>query len=355
MPHNKLTKSQRELFCNLKAFLYTKAKNFTPIQDVKDMALILDTQDKILKCHNIEQLKQLCHILYNQGIKHTIMMQGLFLFFNYFKDNLKLRSFRMLSEEQVINFLFELAQNRKPSSMAKYVMYLRQFFDYLDRKKHYNFDFALKNLAFAKTKESLPRHLNYKDLKSFLKTLLDYKPTTSFEKRNKCVLLIVILGGLRKCEVLNIELKHIQVEEQNYSILIQGKGRKERKAYIKKSLLEPSLNAWLSDDYRLKYFNGAYLFKKDKQKSQNSLTLYNFIPLIFKLAQIKHYKQYGTGLHLFRHSFATLIYQETQDLVLTSRALGHSSLLSTKIYVHTTQEHNKKVALVFDSLIENKK
>ncbi|GAA8397712.1 hypothetical protein HpDR44_08240 [Helicobacter pylori] len=43
--------------------------------------------------------------------------------------------------------------------------------------------------------------------------------------------------------MLNIELKHIQVEEQNYSILIQGKGRKERKAYIKKSLLEPSLNA----------------------------------------------------------------------------------------------------------------
>ncbi|GHQ22316.1 hypothetical protein JP0060_08530 [Helicobacter pylori] len=113
----------------------------------------------------------------------------------------------------------------------------------MDRKKHYSFDFALKNLAFAKIKESLPRHLNYKDLKAFLKTLLEYSPATSFEKRNKCILLIVILGGLRKCEALNIELKHIQVEEQNYSILIQGKGRKERKAYIKKSLLEPSLNA----------------------------------------------------------------------------------------------------------------
>ncbi|WQS15577.1 integrase [Helicobacter pylori] len=33
MLNNKLTKSQRELFCNLKAFLYTKAKNFTPIQE----------------------------------------------------------------------------------------------------------------------------------------------------------------------------------------------------------------------------------------------------------------------------------------------------------------------------------
>ncbi|GAA8678750.1 hypothetical protein Kyoto127A_07600 [Helicobacter pylori] len=54
MLNNKLTKSQREFFDNLKAFLYTKVKNFTPIQDVNDMALILNTQDKILKCHNIE-------------------------------------------------------------------------------------------------------------------------------------------------------------------------------------------------------------------------------------------------------------------------------------------------------------
>ncbi|GAA9261010.1 hypothetical protein BTM381_00980 [Helicobacter pylori] len=116
-------------------------------------------------------------------------------------------------------------------------------------------------------------------------------------------------------------------------------------------MLEPSLNAWLSDDYRLKYFNGVYLFKKDKQKAQNSLTLYNFIPLIFKLAQIKHYKQYGTGLHLFRHSFATLVYAKSRDIVLTSRALGHQSLSSTKIYIHTAQEYNKQVASIFDNLL----
>ncbi|WQS93520.1 integrase [Helicobacter pylori] len=42
MLNNKLTKSQRELFDNLKAFLYTKVKNFTPIQDVNDMALIVN-------------------------------------------------------------------------------------------------------------------------------------------------------------------------------------------------------------------------------------------------------------------------------------------------------------------------
>ncbi|WP_367706338.1 tyrosine-type recombinase/integrase, partial [Helicobacter pylori] len=70
----------------------------------------------------------------------------------------------------------------------------------------------------------------------------------------------------------------------------------------------------------------------------------------FKLSNID-VKSYGLGLHLFRHSFATFIYDETQDLVLTSRALGHQSLSSTKIYIHTAQEYNKQVASIFDNLL----
>ncbi|PDW21484.1 tyrosine-type recombinase/integrase [Helicobacter pylori] len=70
-----------------------------------------------------------------------------------------------------------------------------------------------------------------------------------------------------------------------------------------------------------------------------------------KLSSIENFKQYGTGLHLFRHSFATLVYAESRDIVLTSRALGHQSLSSTKIYIHTAQEYNKQVASIFDNLL----
>ncbi|BCD45158.1 Integrase/recombinase [Helicobacter suis] len=345
-----LSRTQRELFENIKAFLHYKIKNFTPVQALKDVAKVLCYQEEILKCPNISALERLCHALYNQGINHILMMRVLFLFFVHFKTQIKLKSFKSLTEEQVISFLFELAQTRKPSSMAKYVMYLRQFFNYLDRKRGYHFDFSLKNLAFAKTTQTLPKHLNAQDLKAFIKTLLNYQARSSYEKRNKCILLLVILGGLRKSEVLNLELKNIKPEEQNYSILVMGKNRKERKAYIRKSILEQALHDWISDAKRLQHFNGVFLFKK-ATLSQRTCQLKNFIAKIFKLSNIKHSQAYGTGLHLFRHSFATLIYQETQDLVLTSRALGHNSLLSTKIYIHTTQEHNKKVACVFDTLL----
>ncbi|EJC01403.1 phage integrase family protein [Helicobacter pylori Hp P-4d] len=119
--------------------------------------------------------------------------------------------------------------------------------------------------------------------------------------------------------------------------------------------MQVPLNAWLSDTKRLKSFKGRFVFKKAKNNTtQKTCSLKGFIAKIFKLSNID-VKSYGLGLHLFRHSFATFIYDETQDLVLTSRALGHSSLLSTKIYIHTTQEHNKKTALVLGGLLKNEK
>ncbi len=234
-------------------------------------------------------------------------------------------------------------------------MVLRQFFDYLDRKRNYSFDFELKNLSFAKKETHLPKHLNKNDFKAFIQALLKYHPKTSFEKRNQCILLLIALGGLRKFEALDLELKNIALENNHYRLLIKGKNNKERYAYIEKEFLQIPLNAWLSDTKRLKSFKGRFVFKKAKNNTtQKTCSLKGFIAKIFKLSNID-VKSYGLGLHLFRHSFATFIYDETQDLVLTSRALGHSSLLSTKIYIHTTQEHNKKVALVLGGLLRNEK
>ncbi len=160
------------------------------------------------------------------------------------------------------------------------------------------------------------------------------------------------LSCLKSRSPLKLESPNFSYGRVCQSILVLGKNKQERKAYIRKSILEQALHAWMHDAKRLQHFNGVFLFKKATQ-SQRTCQLKNFIVKIFKRSQIEHYQTYGTGLHLFRHSFATLIYQETQDLVLTSRALGHNSLLSTKIYIHTTQEHNKKVACLFDTLLKS--
>ncbi|WQT30268.1 site-specific integrase [Helicobacter pylori] len=348
----KMSRVSRELFNNIKSFLHHKLKAMIRIQSVNDLQLVLKWQDRVLECQSLIALKELNRKLYNQGIRHTIMMQGLFLFFDYFCKHLKVKRLRLLNEEMLVNFLFELAKQRKINSMAKYVMYIRQFFDYLDRTKHYEFYFSLKNIAFAKHRDNLPKHLNSKDLKSFIYTLINYRTRSSYEKRNKCILLLIILGGLRKSEVFNLELRNIVLEKEHYILLIKGKNNKERKAFIKREMLEKSLDEWLSDSKRLSSFNGRFVFKKSLSNyTQKHCSISNFVLKIFMLSGIENFKQYGTGLHLFRHSFATLVYAKSRDIVLTSRALGHQSLSSTKIYIHTAQEYNKQVASIFDNLL----
>ncbi|PUD86912.1 site-specific integrase [Helicobacter pylori] len=181
---------------------------------------------------------------------------------------------------------------------------------------------------------------------------MNYRTKSSYEKRNKCILLLIILGGLRKSEVFNLELRNIVLEKEHYILLIKGKNNKERKAFIKREMLEKSLDEWLGDSKRLSSFNGRFIFKKSLSNyAQKHCSISNFVLKIFMLSGIENFKQYGTGLHLFRHSFATLVYAKSRDIVLTSRALGHQSLSSTKIYIHTAQEYNKQVASIFDNLL----
>jgi site-specific recombinase XerD len=44
--------------------------------------------------------------------------------------------------------------------------------------------------------------------------------------------------------------------------------------------------------------------------------------------------QKALSVHSLRHTFGTLLYQATRDLVLVSRALGHRDVKSTQRYVH---------------------
>ncbi len=320
--NNALARSQRELFVGIRDFIVFKFKRMVVFNGVGDFTKMRFLPIELEKCENIKDLEKLCHTIYNQGTKHILMMRVLFLFFDYFCKHLKVKRLRLLNEEMLVNFLFELAKQRKINSMAKYVMYIRQFFDYLDRTKHYEFYFSLKNIAFAKHKDNLPKHLNSKDLKSFIYTLINYR------------------------------MRNIVLEKEHYILLIKGKNNKERKAFIKREMLEKSLDEWLGDSKRLSSFNGRFVFKKSLSNyTQKHCSISNFVLKIFMLSGIENFKQYGTGLHLFRHSFATLVYAKSRDIVLTSRALGHQSLSSTKIYIHTAQDYNKQVASIFDNLL----
>lgn len=346
----KMNKIQKEFLEEFKVFLIFRMKRYIPIQEIEDFQEILRFEQKIKKASTIKELYEIYHQIYNFGIRTILNVYVLFLFYSFLSQVNYRGGLRGLSEEQVISFLFEMSQTRKTATLQKYLTHIRGFFDFLDKKRGFDFDFFLKNLAFMERGEKLlPKHLEKSELLAFIKTLFDYNPTNSYEKRNKCILLLITLGGLRKSEAIDLKLKNLKLEGENYSISIFGKGRRERKIYIQKRFLDQPLRDWLQDENRIRFFMGDYLFKKAFKKGrQKSCSLIRMVKKIYQTARIKNLQEYGLGLHIFRHSFATLLYSETQDLILTSRTLGHQTIETTKIYIHTGEKQNKQATEIFN-------
>jgi len=49
----------------------------------------------------------------------------------------------------------------------------------------------------------------------------------------------------------------------------------------------------------------------------------------------------GITVHTLRHTFGTLLYKQTKDVMLVKRAMGHSNIESTLVYVHMSDEEVK--------------
>lgn len=53
--------------------------------------------------------------------------------------------------------------------------------------------------------------------------------------------------------------------------------------------------------------------------------------------------------HVARHSFATLFYEKTNDLVTLQKLLGHSAIAQTMVYAHVSDQLRRDQMTVFDS------
>ncbi len=52
--------------------------------------------------------------------------------------------------------------------------------------------------------------------------------------------------------------------------------------------------------------------------------------------------------HVARHTFGSMVYKNSKDILLTQKALRHTSINSTMIYVHMASEASKEADKILD-------
>ena len=216
--------------------------------------------------------------------------------------------------------------NRKLSS-------LRGFYKYLCNEGFIKSNvFSLVN--GPKKSKKLPRYFEYNELEELF---LVPDKRTPLGQRDLLILEMLYATGVRVGELVHIKVSDIDFN--NKTIIILGKGNKERVVCFGQYCLE-ALNLYLSDGReRLNCNNIDSLFLNSNGYEITERGVRYVLDQLIKKTCINK----KISPHMIRHSFATHLLNQGCDLITVQKLLGHESIKATQIYTHVTTDRLKEV------------
>ncbi len=154
--------------------------------------------------------------------------------------------------------------------------------------------------------------------------------------RDAAILDILISTGTRICEVAALKVEDIMFNER--TILIHGKGRKQRLIYISSPITWQRLKNWLKVRKENFSLSHDYVFIN---RYQDPISIYAIEDIFTKYKKLAKINVNSTP-HYLRHTFATNLLANGADIRVVQELLGHSSISTTEIYTEVTNTRKIK-------------
>ena len=329
----------------IERFVYSKLNSLSnhQVQNKKDIILALNALRKGTK--SIQELQEICKQCRNAGLiginTYFTPLMKLYEYLNY----LGLASLKEVDEEMLKEFLTIHTSSLSDATKKNYRIALINFFGFIDKQNEdddstsYIFRIELKNWGGLRGKsgQKLPSYMNEEEVQRFLNGIETYPfKHQDLGARNRLLLKTIIYTGIRVGEALNLKIKDIMLDGEFYVIQVKGKGNKPRVVMIKAKNIHSDFGAWINS--RPLEVENELLFCNHKAKKLTQAYVSRIVEQVLLTNGIRKEKN---GAHMLRHSFATLLYQKSQDLVLVQEALGHASLDTSRIYTHFDKQKLK--------------
>ncbi|SCC38199.1 tyrosine recombinase XerC subunit [Kosakonia oryzendophytica] len=219
------------------------------------------------------------------------------------------------------------------ASLALRLSALRSFFDWMVSQGQLAANPA-KGISAPKAPRHLPKNIDVDDMNR----LLDIDLNDPLAVRDRAMLEVMYGAGLRLSELVNLDIKHLDLESGEVWVL--GKGSKERRLPIGRNAV-----IWIEHWLDLRGLFGAedealFLSKLGKRISARN------VQKRFAEWGIKQGLNSHVHPHKLRHSFATHMLESSGDLRGVQELLGHANLSTTQIYTHLDFQH---LASVYDA------
>ncbi len=266
---------------------------------------------------------------------YTILnyQKDLLEYFDYLnRENLNYLEVEYSDTRFYLSYLKE-ERKRKNVTINRKISSIRGFYKYLVNQEILSVN-VFNLLKSPKKEKKLPRFFEYNELEQLFQ-IGDEK--TPIGQRNVLILELLYATGIRVSELVSIKIEDINV--QGRSIVILGKGKKERMVYFGEYANE-ALTRYLNDGYKvLNKKNRSNLFLNHLGEVLTTRGVRYILDQQIKKTSLSK----NISPHMIRHSFATHLLNEGCDLLTVQELLGHASLSTTQIYTHITNDRLKEV------------
>ncbi|KAA1240369.1 tyrosine-type recombinase/integrase [Aquimarina sp. RZ0] len=209
---------------------------------------------------------------------------------------------------------------------------LHKFREYL--KKHNKKPF---NLPIKRENSTIVEKLNVlsqEEIKDLFMATGYSNPLPRFRARQKALLVCLYSCGMRRNEVLNLEISDILFDKERIYVR-KGKNYKER--FIPINLYNLQILEDYVYDARMNFKKSSesnYVFITERSIKMGSSAIENDLKQVIKATEDSSLIEKNITPHALRHSIATHFLQAGMKIEDIQQFLGHSSLESTQIYTH---------------------
>lgn len=247
-----------------------------------------------------------------------------------------------VDKETLMLYLSKIHEMYQPRTVKRKIASVKALFHYLECEEIIeNNPFNKIDLTFRQPKR-LPKTIPANIIQTFLSTLYKEKTNAKTMYQQKCIIRniavmeLLFATGMRISELCSLKQENLDLE--NKTVLIFGKGAKERMLQIGNDEVIAALatyKTYFSDE--LSQTDWLFVNRLQNRLSEQSVRY-----------MINHYAN-AAGIemhitpHMFRHSFATLLLEADVDIRYIQKMLGHSSITTTQIYTSVSMNKQKEI------------
>ena len=213
-----------------------------------------------------------------------------------------------------------------PTSLSRILAGVHSFYTFMMLTGELDSD-PMELLEFPKKPQHLPDVLSVAEVDA-IESEIDLSLPEG--QRNKAIIEVLFSCGLRVSELCTLKLSDLYLDEG--FIRVNGKGSKQRLVPISdKAVKELRLYFIDRNTINIKPGYEDFVFISKRKKNISRIMVFHFLKELVEKAGIHK----TVSPHTLRHSFATSLLEGGANLRAIQAMLGHESIGTTEIYLHT--------------------